>query len=55
MNAYALTPLARADLFDIWSYIAAHSEKAADRVNKRFMTVARSSPKARCEGIPGRI
>ncbi|MGH9590800.1 MAG: type II toxin-antitoxin system RelE/ParE family toxin [Terracidiphilus sp.] len=32
MSAYALTPLARADIFDIWSYIAEDSQAAADRV-----------------------
>lgn len=32
MIAYVLTPLARADIFDIWSYIAEDSELAADRV-----------------------
>jgi plasmid stabilization system protein ParE len=32
MSAYALTRLAKADVFDIWSYIANESEGAADRV-----------------------
>ncbi len=32
MSAYALTPSAKADIFDIWSYIASDSEDAADRV-----------------------
>jgi antitoxin ParD1/3/4 len=34
MSAYALTPLAKADIFDIWSYIADDSEEAADRVEQ---------------------
>jgi antitoxin ParD1/3/4 len=34
MSAYALTPLAKADIFDIWSYIASRSEAAADRVEQ---------------------
>jgi plasmid stabilization system protein ParE len=34
MKAYALTPLAKADIFDIWSYIAEDSEAAADRVEQ---------------------
>jgi plasmid stabilization system protein ParE len=34
MNAYVLTPLAKADIFDIWSYIADDSEDAADRVER---------------------
>ncbi len=32
MSVFALTPLAKADIFDIWSYIADESEDAADRV-----------------------
>jgi hypothetical protein len=31
MSGYALTPLAIADIFDIWSYIAEDSEDTADR------------------------
>ena len=34
MSGYALTPLAKADIFDIWSYIAEDSEEAADRVER---------------------
>ena len=34
MSAYAVTPLAKADIFDIWSYIAEDSEGAADRVER---------------------
>ena len=34
MSGYALTPLAKADVFAIWSYIAEDSEDAADRVEK---------------------
>jgi plasmid stabilization system protein ParE len=34
MRAYALTPLAIADIFDIWSYIAQDSEEAAGRVEQ---------------------
>ncbi len=34
MSVYTLTPLARADIFDIWSFIAEHSEDAADRVER---------------------
>src|ERR1044071_4296948 len=32
MSGYVLTPLAKTDIFDIWSYIAEDSEDAADRV-----------------------
>ena len=34
MSGYALTQLAKADLFHIWSYIARDSEEAADRVEE---------------------
>lgn len=34
MSAYALTPLAKADIFHIWSYIAEDSEPAAERVEQ---------------------
>jgi len=34
MSSYALTPLARADIFDIWAYIAENSEAAAERVEQ---------------------
>jgi plasmid stabilization system protein ParE len=32
MNNYVLTPLAQADIFYIWSYIASDNEDAAERV-----------------------
>jgi plasmid stabilization system protein ParE len=32
MRAYALTSLAKTDVFDVWSYIAQHNEEAADQV-----------------------
>jgi len=34
MSVYALTPLAKAGIFDIWSYIADDSVDAADRVEQ---------------------
>jgi len=34
MSEYALTPLAKTDIFDIWCYIAQHSEDAATRVEQ---------------------
>jgi plasmid stabilization system protein ParE len=33
-SAYFLTPLAKADIFDIWAYIAENSETAAERVEQ---------------------
>jgi antitoxin ParD1/3/4 len=41
MSAYALTPLAKADVFDIWSFIARDSEDAADRVEQEIYTACR--------------
>lgn len=34
MSAYALTPLAKVDIFTIWSYIADDSEDAANRLER---------------------
>jgi plasmid stabilization system protein ParE len=34
MSTYFLTPLAKADIFDIWSFIAERNEDAANRVEQ---------------------
>ena len=34
MSDYALTALAKTDIFDVWSYIAEHNQNAADRVEQ---------------------
>jgi antitoxin ParD1/3/4 len=34
MSDYALTPLAKSDIFNIWSYIAEDNQNAADRVEQ---------------------
>ncbi len=34
MSDYVLTPLAKADIFNIWTYIADHNQDAADRVER---------------------
>ena len=34
MSTYALTPLAKADIFEIWSYIANDNEEIANRVEQ---------------------
>ena len=34
MSAYALTSQAKADVFEIWTYIAENNERAADRVEE---------------------
>jgi len=36
MSVYVFAPLAKADIFDIWSYIANDSEDAADRVEREI-------------------
>jgi plasmid stabilization system protein ParE len=51
MSIYALTPFAKADIFDIWCYIADDSEDAADRVEQRFTKLARLLPKRPCAVI----
>jgi plasmid stabilization system protein ParE len=39
MRAYALTPLAKADIFDIWAYVADDNDDAADVESRRSMTL----------------
>jgi plasmid stabilization system protein ParE len=34
MSGYVLTPRAKADIFNIWAYIADHNQDAADRVEQ---------------------
>jgi plasmid stabilization system protein ParE len=34
MSVYVVTPRAKADIFDIWSYIAEDNEGAANRVEQ---------------------
>ena len=34
MSVYALTPLAKSDIFNIWSYMADDSEEIANRVEQ---------------------
>jgi plasmid stabilization system protein ParE len=36
MRGYALTPLAKADISEVWAYIADDNEDAADRVERAF-------------------
>jgi len=51
---YVLTPLAEADIFDIWSYIADDNENAADRVEQAIYDAAHSLLRLPCAAIPGR-
>jgi plasmid stabilization system protein ParE len=50
MSAFSLTPLAKADIFDIWSYIAENSEDAADRVERAIFEVCESAAKTSLSG-----
>jgi plasmid stabilization system protein ParE len=54
MNAYDLTPLAKADILESWAWIAADSEDPADRVEQAITTRANSWPSHRSVAIPGR-
>jgi len=42
MSVYALTPLAQADIFSIWSFIAEDNEAAADRVEQAIYSACAS-------------
>jgi plasmid stabilization system protein ParE len=39
MSAYSLTPLAKEDIFEIWSFIASDSPEIADRVEQAIYDV----------------
>src|SRR5437879_2900301 len=50
MRGYALTALAKADVFEIWSYIAEDSVDAADRVEQAFYEACESLAEAPLSG-----
>ncbi len=50
MSEYALTPFAKSDIFDIWSYIAEDSEDAADRVEQAIYEACRFVAEAPLRG-----
>jgi plasmid stabilization system protein ParE len=52
MSVYALTPLARADIFDIWCYIADDSEDAAERVEQAIYDACALVAQAPLRGTP---
>ena len=54
MSGYVLTLLAKADTFDIWTYIADHNQDAADRVEEAIFDACAFSPKLPCAAIPAR-
>jgi plasmid stabilization system protein ParE len=53
MSAYALTPLAKADIFQIWIYIADDSEEAADRVERAIYNACAFVAEAPLRGHTG--
>ena len=63
MSDYALTALAKTDIFDIWSYIEQHNQNAADRVEQAILRCLRlscrgpftRSPSARLDIAPVRF
>ena len=50
MSVYVLTPLAKADIFNIWSYIAEDNENAADRVEQAIYDACAFLAKAPMRG-----
>jgi plasmid stabilization system protein ParE len=50
MSAYALTPLAKRDIFDIWSHIAEHNEEAADKVEQAIYDACAFAAEASARG-----
>jgi plasmid stabilization system protein ParE len=50
MSAYVLTPLAKTDIFEIWSYIAQDSENSADRVEQAIYDACDSVAEAPMQG-----
>jgi plasmid stabilization system protein ParE len=50
MSVYALTPLAQADIFSIWSFIAEDNEAAADRVEQAIYESCESLTASRYRG-----
>ena len=54
MSGYALTPLAKADIFEIWCYIAEDSEEIADRVERAITRLVPLLLKLLCAAIPER-
>ena len=53
MSVYALTPLAQADIFKIWSYIAKDNEDAAARVERAIYDSFEFIAEAPCAAMLG--
>ena len=52
MRSYVVTPLARADIFAIWTHIAQDSEEAADRVEQAIYDACSFLAEAPLRGHP---
>ena len=52
MNGYVLTPLAKSDIFAIWSYIAEDNEAAADRAEQAIYDACAFITEAFLRGHP---
>ena len=50
MSEYALTPLAKEDIFEIWSFIASDKEEIADRVEQAIYEACAFVADARMRG-----
>jgi hypothetical protein len=50
MSVYALTPLAKADIFDIWSYIADDFQKGSSFGTSVAGSPTETSMRIRCSG-----
>jgi plasmid stabilization system protein ParE len=53
MSAYVFTPLAKADIFDIWAYIADNNEAAADSVEQAIYDACAFLAEGPLRGHPG--
>ena len=51
MSGFVLTPLATADIFHIWTYIAHHNQDAADRVEQAIFDACAFRAVAPCAVI----
>jgi antitoxin ParD1/3/4 len=52
MSGYVLTPLAKADIFDIWADIADHNQGTADRVEQAIFDACTFLAEAPGRGHP---
>ena len=55
MSAYLLTPLAKADIFHIWAFIALDNEDAASRVEQAIYSACEFVAEAPCAATPVKI